>query len=280
MHIRVVSFLLFVCVFLISACTNMFFQPLKQHITTPEQYGIVYEDIYFQHGSGPELHGWWFPASLKKESKAKANILFLHGNAENISTHSGLVYWLTQYGYNVFIFDYRGYGKSAGSVSIQGAQEDINSAREYVKSQTSTDSKFLIIAHSLGASLAVYSLANYPQGVDGIVLISPFSDYTKVAQEMMSRHWLTWLFQWVAPVTIDDNYNPIDYVSLMPEIPKLFVYSEQDQIIDPDHIKDLYRHSSSNRYIEKFSGRHNNVFSYTENQAVLLEYINKWSEPD
>ena len=274
---RAVSFLLFPCVLLISACTNMFFQPLKQHVTTPEKYGIVYEDIYFQYDTGPELHGWWFPASLPDEAKVKANILFLHGNAQNISTHSGFVYWLTQHSYNVFIFDYRGYGKSAGSITLEGALQDINSARKYIESRISADSKLFVVAHSLGASLAVYNLARNPQAVDGAVLISPFSDYTKVAQEMMSRHWLTWMFKWVAPVTVNGEYDPIDYVALMPEVPKLFAYSEQDQVIDPDHVKTLYKSASHNRFIEKFSGGHNNVFSYKENQSVLLNYLDNWA---
>ena len=68
--------------------------------------------------SGVELpmHGWFLPA----RGPACATILFLHGNAENISTHIGSVFWLPARGFNVFMPDYRGYGASEGAPSLAG----------------------------------------------------------------------------------------------------------------------------------------------------------------
>ena len=135
---RYLAIILFSCLW-ITACTNAFFQPLKQHLASPEQYDIKYEDIYFKGASGLNLHGWWFPAS----GSHKATVLFLHGNGENVSTHSGLVYWLTEHQYDVFIFDYRGYGKSEGKAEIEGVMRDIQSAREYVVTRKQTDKKII-----------------------------------------------------------------------------------------------------------------------------------------
>lgn len=262
----------------VSACTNMFFQPMRVHVSSPEQYGITYEDVYFEGRAEIKLHGWWFPAAHKTDDEIKATILFLHGNGENISTHAGLVYWLTEHRYNVFIFDYRGYGKSQGEISLSGALDDINSARHYVDGRKAKNERLFVIGHSMGASMGIYNLATHPKKVDGVVLVSPFSKYPEVAREMMSKSWLTWVFQPLAAITVSSEYNPVDYVAALPSVPKLFIYSEGDQIIAPYHIKTLYRHASENKSLVEIKGNHNSVFAFKENQKTLLKYLDKWSK--
>lgn len=258
----------------ITACTNVFFQPLKQHVATPEQFHIKYEDIYFKGMSGLNLHGWWFPS----HEKSKATILFLHGNGENISTHSGFVHWLTQYQYDVFIFDYRGYGKSQGEAQIEGVMNDIQSAREYVVSRAPSKKKLFILGHSMGASMGVYNLARHPENIDGMIFVSPFSDYRQITREMLDNSWLTWAFQWPASLMISTEYNPVDYVASLPDKPKLFIYSADDQIIAADHVTRLYENATGEKYKEQAQGGHNRVLSQKENQQILLRYLDKWSE--
>jgi len=257
----------------LSACTNLFFQPIKQHLATPEQYNIEYEDVTFKGESGLNLHGWWFPAS----EASKAIVLFLHGNGENISTHSGLVHWLTRHQYDVFIFDYRGYGKSEGYAHIEGAIADIKTAREYVNSRRLADQKLFVIGHSLGASLGVVNLAVNAGAVDGIILVSPFSEYRKITRETMSKSWLTWAFQWPVSLTINDDYNPIDFITQLPDVPKLFMYSEEDTVIKPEHVLRLYNRANAPKSIERSWGNHNSLFAQKENQQIILRYLNEWS---
>ena len=238
------------------------------------------------------MHGWWFPAmqsnvdsnneSVEQSTKqsSKATILFLHGNGENISTHSGAIYWLTQHQYDVFIFDYRGYGKSQGKAELGGVMSDIQSAREYIDSRQAENKKVFMIGHSLGASMAIYNLAKNPQNIDGLILVAPFSDYRQIARETMSKSWITWLFQWPASLTISAEYNPIDYVSVLPVTPKLFLYSETDGIIASDHVIKLYAKASGIKQLEKIKGYHNSLFAGLQNQQLILKYLNKWSESD
>jgi len=261
----------------LSSCTHFFFQPHSQHFASPEQYKITYEDIYFKGDAG-KLHGWWFPAKLSGTDKAMATVLFLHGNGQNISTHSGLIYWLTQYQYDVFIFDYRGYGKSEGSVQLEGALNDITRAREYIASRHKANNKLFVIGHSLGASLGVVNLAMDEASVDGIILVSPFSEFRKITRETMSRSWLTWAFQWPISLTINDEYNPIDFVAKLPDVPKLFMYSEEDTVIRPEHVLSLYHRASEPKFIEKSWGNHNSLFAQKENQQIILRYLGEWSK--
>lgn len=261
------------CSLSLMGCSNAFFQPLKQHIATPEQYGIEYKDVYFSAEDGARLHGWWFPA----REQAKACVLFLHGNAENISTHAGMAYWLTQFDYDVFIFDYRGYGRSAGKVDIAGAISDIQAAKDHAKQSFARQQKLFVVAHSLGASLGITSLAGDASGVEGAIFISPFSEYPRVAREMVSKTWLGWLFQWPVSLTISGRYNPVDYVARLDGLPTVFMYSPGDEIIAPAHVGALYQHATGDKHLEQLSGGHNQLFSVQENQRLILGYLDSWS---
>lgn len=261
---------------LVSSCTNMFFQPVKQHFSSPEQYGIEYENIYFKSQGEIKLHGWWFPANVSADEISKGRILFLHGNGENISTHSGLVYWLTQYQYDVFIFDYRGYGYSQGESEMSGVLADIDSARNYVESRDKGN-PFFIIGHSLGASLGLVNWAQNAGEVDGMIFVSPFSDYRKITREMMSNFWLTWPFQWPISMTISTRYNPLDYVEELPNKPKLFIYSVDDRVISAEHIIKLFAKAPEPKWMVKTQGGHNALFAEKQTQDIILQTLQRWS---
>lgn len=269
---RLISILLFSASILLSGCSHVFFQPGKELLVTPDQLGIEYRDVYFSSNDNLQLHGWWFPA----EESSKALILFLHGNAENISTHSAAVYWLTRHQYDVFIFDYRGYGLSQGQPQLDGAINDIYHAMDYAAAHYPADKKIFLIGQSLGASLGIYALAQRPQGINGAVFISPFSDYRVISRDMLASSWLTWAFQWPLSLTISNRYRPLDAVSQLPQIPLLYLYSEQDKVIHPRHVQALYQQSKTPKFIDRVEGSHSNTFSHAANRKLLLEHLDSW----
>lgn len=71
------------------------------------------------------MHGSSRPET-RAGAEANATVLFLHGNAENISTHFRSIAWMPAEGFNVLALDYRGYGASAGTPSLEGMQLDID----------------------------------------------------------------------------------------------------------------------------------------------------------
>ncbi len=271
--------LMLACGLILQSCTNHFMQPMRQHVASPKQFGIVYDDVYFHARDGVRLHGWWFPAGELEHEAVRANILFLHGNAQNISTHSGMVYWLTQHGYNVFIFDYRGYGWSEGEADIAGAISDVSAAREYVR-EHSPQLPLYVVAHSLGASLGVYSLAQDHGGVEGAIFVAPFSEYPEVAREMLGEHWLGWWFQWLGSLLVSDEFGPLKVVDRLDRLPKLFAYSEGDRIVRAEHVRKLYQVSGGERRIIKLEGGHNDLFAVPENQQLILSQLRQWLGQD
>ena len=76
--------LIYFSLFLFISCTSVFYHPTKETYYTPEQMGFKKEEIIFNTEDGLKLYSW-FIHSYKKE--AKANILQLHGNGQNMTAH-------------------------------------------------------------------------------------------------------------------------------------------------------------------------------------------------
>ena len=114
--------------FLYTRIENFFvFFPQKALALTPADLNLDYEEVYFDTADGKRLHGWFFP--LEEECPV---ILFCHGNAGNISHRLDNIRLLLSQKLQVFIFDYRGYGKSEGTPSETGIYMDGLTAYDYL----------------------------------------------------------------------------------------------------------------------------------------------------
>jgi len=146
-------FLLFVT-FFAAGCTQTFFQPQRALIATPERAGLRYETVTLRAADGVELFTWFLPA----RGTPQATVLFLHGNAENISTHFMNVAWMPAEGFNVLALEYRGYGSSGGTPSLAGVQLDIDAALEALLERPEVDRRRIVLfGQSLGAALSGFS---------------------------------------------------------------------------------------------------------------------------
>lgn len=224
---------------LLGGCTSLFFQPHAQRYLTPDKLGLKYEDVRLTSADGVKLFAWYLPA----QGEAKGTILFLHGNAENISTHIGSVYWLPAQHYNVLLLDYRGYGGSAGEPSIAGAQLDINAAMAWLLQRNDMDAQRIVMfGQSLGGALAIYNVAHSPYRGHICALIeeSAFSDYRAITREKLAAFWLTWPLQWPLSFTIDDAYSPLENVAKISPIPLLIIHGDQDPVVPLHHGEALF----------------------------------------
>lgn len=232
----------------VSGCTQAFFQPHRSIVSTPGQYGLEYHPVEFKAADGTALFAWFLPA----RGEPRASVLYLHGNAENISTHFANVAWMPAAGFNVLAFDYRGYGGSQGSPTLEGVQLDTDAAMRTLLALPNVDPKRIIIfGQSLGGALAIHYAAHseYRANVRAIVIDSAFSDYRRIVRDKAASFFLTWPFQWLLPQTVDNDFSPAASVHAVSPIPLLFIHGERDSVVPLEHSKRLYARAAQPKEI-------------------------------
>lgn len=147
---------------------------------TPRSEGIAYEDVWFPAGDGVELHGWLVPAP-----DARFTLLWFHGNAGNVSHRVDNIKYLHRLlRLNIFIFDYRGYGRSAGrlsNLSEEATYRDADGALAYLRGrQDLAHTKLVYFGRSLGAAIAVEAARRHPPA--GLILETPFTSVKDMAR--------------------------------------------------------------------------------------------------
>jgi hypothetical protein len=224
---------------LLSGCTGLFFQPMRPWMRTPADVGLAYEDLRLPTSDGLTVSAWFLPA----QQKAKGTILFLHGNAENISTHLASVHWLPARGFNVLLLDYRGYGASQGVPTVPGAQEDIDSAMRYLLTRADIDNKrIIVLAQSLGGALGLHYIAHsaHRAHLRGAVIDSAFTGYRDIAREKLRGSWLTWPLAWPLGLSVTGDYSPMEAAPQIAPIPLLIIHGDRDQVIPLHHGQELF----------------------------------------
>jgi fermentation-respiration switch protein FrsA (DUF1100 family) len=227
----------------LTACTQVFFQPHGVLVATPGQFGLEYQRVEFKAGDGTELFAWFLPA----RGQARGTVLYLHGNAENISTHFANVAWMPAAGFSVLAFDYRGYGASKGTPSLHGAQLDIDAAMRVLLERPDVDpGRIFIFGQSLGGALAIHYAAHsaFRKNVRAVVVDSPFSDYHLITQEKLASTPLTWAFQWLPLLTVNNDYSPQASVRALSPIPLLLIHGDSDGVVPVGHSQRLYERAA------------------------------------
>ena len=272
MFAKSMMFFLFISIFN-SGCSFLFFYPQKEFIDNLYLAQVSYEDVYFKSSDGLTLHGW----HIKAKEKKLGTILHFHGNAQNISTHVNNVLWLAFEGYDIFTFDYRGYGRSEGRPSIDGVNRDALSALEFVLTHPDIkDGPLFIFGQSLGGAIAVYSAATspYKRQVKAVIVDSAFSSYRVIAREKLADFVLTWPFQFPFSFFFNDDYSPVKWIKNVSPLPLLIIHSEQDTLVPPHHAKIIYEEADEPKEIWLVSGvGHIQAFSLKSVRERFLEYL-------
>jgi fermentation-respiration switch protein FrsA (DUF1100 family) len=232
--------LLFVVTYL--GCVGLdgfFYYPDRKTYERPDIYGLEYEDVRFQTADGLTLAGWFLPAALGRP--ARGTVVHFHGNAANITGHLLLVSWLPQQGYNVLMFDYRGYGRSEGKPTRAGTIKDGNAAVDYALSRPDVRGRPLFAyGQSLGGAVAVVVAADRPE-IAAVIAESPFSGYRRVAaRHLQKRLLISPLARGLAALCVSGGYDPIEVVGRIAPRPLLVVVAGNDQICFPDLGRELF----------------------------------------
>ena len=132
----------------------MTFQPEKYNAGQAWLLPRGGEDISLLNRNRQQLDGWFVPSQSKP---AQATVIFFHGQAGNISNVGSVGESLAALGFDVLLFDYRGYGRSEGEIADErDMYADADAAFDYVVNQRGTPPEHVVLyGHSLGTAAAV-----------------------------------------------------------------------------------------------------------------------------
>ena len=239
------------------------FFPDKELEFQPNDLGLEAEDVFLDSGDGARIHGWFFPPP---DTQAPV-LLFCHGNAGNISHRLDNVRHLVQHGFGVFLFDYRGYGKSTGRPSEKGIYQDGRAAYAYlVNERKIPPERIVAFGRSLGAAVAVEVALHEP--VRCVILESAFTSTRDMAKQMGP-------FALLSPV-LPAHYNNLSKVPRL-KVPKLFIHGNQDELVPFRMGEALYEAASTPKSFLPLKGAgHNDTYVVGGERyfRVLVDFVN------
>ena len=219
---------------MLNGCANgLFYYPDATVYSTPAKFGLAYKEAWFASGDGTRLHGWFIPAATP--GPALGTVVHFHGNAQNLTSHYEFVAWLPEEGFNVFVFDYRGYGASDGKKPTrQGTFEDGVAALAHVCGRSDVDPRRLILfGQSLGGALALAVAGEtHPEGVRAVIAESAFSSYRGVGGDAVATiPGIGWLLRPVAWLLVSGGHNPEAAVAGISPVPLLLIHGTADSVV-------------------------------------------------
>ncbi len=203
------------------------FFPNRTLQATPEAVGLAYEEVLFPAADGVPLHGWYLPGD-----RGKPLVLFAHGNAGNISHRLENLTGFYRLGLPVFIFDYRGYGRSGGQVTERGTYQDIRGALAWLKKRGWEPGNMIYFGRSLGAAVALQLAVEEPPA--GLVMESAFTSVAALGWRLQPLTYA--LFGWW---TISSRYDNLAKIGQL-RCPLLLFQGDRDRIVSPAMARQLF----------------------------------------
>lgn len=231
---------------------QLFYFPTHDEPATPADWGFKFEKLNFKSADGTPLHGWFIPG---RGVKSKATVVFSHGNAGSLGHHLGFVIWLAEAGYNVLMYDYRGFGKSGGAVDRRGMIDDVKAAFTCACKRADVDSKRLVsFGHSLGGAKSVTALGESPvKGLRAVVIDGAFASYQKMARVIGGQ---------LGESLVSDELAPKDFVSKLSPVPLLVVHGTKDEVVPVSQGRQLFETALEPKTLfEVKTGRHGDSLS-------------------
>ncbi|XEY22839.1 alpha/beta fold hydrolase [Candidatus Uabimicrobium helgolandensis] len=271
---------IFICI-LFASCSHKFYKPyVGPYAENPE----FVESVTFQTEDNHQLKGFL----LKSQKPSKGIVIHFHGNTGNAQTYFIFVEWLIARGYDVFTFDYRGYGESQGSPSRSGLVKDSRAAIKYITDQRKWDNIYLF-GQSLGGNQAIAVVDDSNRHfIDGMIIDSTFYSYASVANYHVGDSSLFYPFTWM--LVGGNSYSAADYVKSL-HVPIMFIHGDKDEMVPISHSYQLFQESS---FPKSFIGAVNcghvealarepirdAIVQFLESNSLEFQYIRESTDPE
>lgn len=238
------------------------YRPDKEWVTTGAEVGRPFQDIYFDSTDGIRLNAWFFPADADSPRRRFA-ILICHGNGGNISYRTVLCRVLLRVGVSVMVFDYRGYGRSEGTLNEEGTYRDAQAAHAWLREQGFAPENIIAFGESLGGGIA--SELAVRERVGGLILQSTFTNIADIGAELFP--WLP--VRWLHTIKYDTQKKLAQV-----RVPVLVMHSRGDGLIKFHHAEKNFAAAQEPKMFWEIDGEHN--YTSTSDHDRWAEGVNNF----
>lgn len=240
----------------------LLFFPSRSIVQTPASAGLTSTDVVCETEDGERLHGWWVAA----RGRAAGHVLLCHGNAGNVGDRVLHAALLAQAGFDVLLFDYRGYGRSTGRPSEEGTYRDARAARRALAERPDVaEDAIVVLGESVGGAVALDLALELPPA--GLVLMSAFTGI----RDMARRH-----YPLVPRALVPDAYPSLARIGSL-RAPLLVVHGERDDIVPLMHGEELFRAAPEPKRMHVVPGVGHNDLVTVAGRA-WAEAIRRWAD--
>ncbi|MCH6552017.1 MAG: alpha/beta fold hydrolase [Planctomycetes bacterium] len=288
-----------VAVLWVTGCMERLFYHPSPGPATPPAHLRDAESVWFNSADGTRLHGWFIPARSQDPASAAGprlplppgegggegaievpsvpTILHVHGNAGNVESHVGFTEHLPAAGFNLFIFDYRGYGQSAGTPRRRGPLiADTHAALDALLARDDLDPARLgLYGQSLGGSIALNVMADRPE-LRVAVIESAFASWRLMAANAVGGDPPNPLARALAAILIKDDRRPDEAIARVGR-PILILHGTADSIIPVSHGRRLAAASNGHATLIELPGGDHNTLRYTnpEIEGMTIDFFRR-----
>ena len=199
---------------------------------------------------------------MNGERKAKNGAaIFFHGNAGNLQGWGGYARYFTDLGYDFYLFDYRGYGKSGGEISSQEQlYADADAMMQAVLREYDAG-EIAAVGYSVGSGLAARAAQKY--GAKRLVLIAPYFSLEELAREKMP---------FVPKFLIKYKIPTFEFVGGFSG-PVTIFHGEHDELICVDNSRRLFKFLKPGDKIYELNAGHNDILGLIELWEKLAQRL-------
>ena len=226
---------------------------------TGAELGRPFENVWFKAKDGADLNGWFYPGNTNSP-RASLAVLICHGNAGNIGYRLDMCQALLETGVSVFMFDYRGYGRSRGRPSEEGTYLDAQAAHQWLQKKGFRPANIIAYGESLGGGVAGELAMRETLG--GLILQSTFCSIPDIGAE---------LFPWL-PVRLMSSIK-YETCKKLPRlrIPVLVMHSRLDGLIGFHHAEKNFAAANEPKLFWELNGDHNSPVSEPKHFIAGIE---------
>lgn len=193
--------------------------------------------------------------------KRRGIILYFHGNMQNVERYAPLSTLFTAEGHEVWMMDYRGFGKSTGKITEQGLYKDALQIYNLASKEVSGDS-IIIYGKSLGTGIAAQLAST--QGCKKLILETPYYAIPQIAKDKFPVYPVNWLVRYRIPTHQFLSKVTVPVTAFHGTADEVIAYSQATKLRDENPTLELVT-------IQK--GKHNNLLTFPIVEARLKHLL-------